>query len=85
MTIISSKEFASNQGKYFDLAVNEQVIVQRGSRMFLVQNFVQDAVKFEPRQGWAEAFRSFAALDREEVFFPDVFEDEDLSWWQWKK
>jgi hypothetical protein len=27
MTIVSSKEFASNQEKYFDLALNEQVFI----------------------------------------------------------
>jgi len=31
MTIISSKEFASNQEKYFDIALNEQIYVQRES------------------------------------------------------
>jgi hypothetical protein len=31
MTIVSSKEFAGNQEKYFDMAMNEQVYVQRES------------------------------------------------------
>jgi antitoxin MazE len=38
----------------------------------------------EPRQGWAEAFKQFAASGEEEAFFPDVFEDEDLTDLQWK-
>ena len=29
MTVVSSKEFAVNQDKYFDLALDEQVCVQR--------------------------------------------------------
>jgi len=31
MTVISSKEFVNNQEKYFDMALNEQVYVQRES------------------------------------------------------
>jgi len=40
-------------------------------------------IKPAPRQGWAEAFKEFAASGAEEKFFPDFFEDEDLSWWTW--
>jgi len=36
MTIVSSKEFISNQDKYFDLALNEQVFIQKGENMFVV-------------------------------------------------
>ena len=34
MTVVSSKEFVSNDGKYFDLALNEQVFVKRGNNIF---------------------------------------------------
>ena len=34
MTVISSKEFVINQKRYFDLAVNEQIIIKRGQNMF---------------------------------------------------
>jgi len=34
MTVVSTKEFISNQEKYFDLAESEEVFIQRGSRMF---------------------------------------------------
>jgi predicted transcriptional regulator len=34
MTVVSSKEFTSNQKKYFDLAVNENIIIRRGRNMF---------------------------------------------------
>jgi len=36
MTIVSSKEFATNQEKYFDLALDEQVFIQNGENMFLL-------------------------------------------------
>ena len=34
MTIVSSKEFAINQEKYFDMALNEQIFVHRDDYMF---------------------------------------------------
>ena len=47
---------------------------------------VQDGVIQVPeRNGWAEAAKEFAGSSKEDSFFPDFFEDEDLSWWQWEK
>jgi hypothetical protein len=34
MTIVSSKEFASNQTKYYNLAINEDVAIRRGKSMY---------------------------------------------------
>ena len=34
MTIVSSKEFVSNQKRYFDLAVNEELFIKRGKNVF---------------------------------------------------
>jgi len=34
MTVINSKEFISNQSKYFNLAVSEDVCIKRGRNMF---------------------------------------------------
>ena len=34
MTVISSKEFAANQQKYFDLAVKEDICIDNGEKMF---------------------------------------------------
>jgi len=36
MTVVSSKDFASNNDRYFDLALNEQIFIQRGNNMFMV-------------------------------------------------
>jgi hypothetical protein len=35
MTVISNKEFATHQEKYFDLALKEQVFVKKGNNMFI--------------------------------------------------
>jgi hypothetical protein len=53
-----------------------------------VETFIDELrkrVKFSPRQGWAEAAKEFVESGNEEIFFPDVFDDEDLSWWQWEQ
>jgi hypothetical protein len=34
MTIVSNKEFAINQKKYFDMAVNEDIVIKRGKNIF---------------------------------------------------
>jgi hypothetical protein len=34
MTVVNSKEFVTNEDKYFNLALNEQVFVKRGDYMF---------------------------------------------------
>ena len=34
MTVVSTKEFTSNQEKYFDLAVNGNICIQRGENLF---------------------------------------------------
>jgi len=31
MTVVSSKEFATKPAKYYNLAVNEQVVIKRGN------------------------------------------------------
>ena len=51
MTVVSSKEFVTNQEKYFDMALNDRIVIQRGTNMFVVQNFVtinEPDVVFEP-------------------------------------
>jgi len=34
MTVVSSKEFVGNQKRYFDLAVNEELFIKRGKKVF---------------------------------------------------
>jgi len=34
MTVVTTKEFNSNQEKYFDMALDEQVFVKRGDYMY---------------------------------------------------
>ena len=36
MTVVSTKEFNTNQDKYFDMAISEQIFIQRDDYMFIV-------------------------------------------------
>ena len=89
MTVVSSKEFISNDAKYFDMAVNEELCIKRGNNMFYLiykssDKTLDDTVS-KSRQGWAECAKDFVSSGNEESFFSDFFEDEDLNWWQWKQ
>ena len=53
MIVVSSKDFATNQNKYFDMAMNERVFVQRGNSMFHLacsneDTLVNERVYYEP-------------------------------------
>jgi len=45
MTVVSTKEFATNQEKYFDLAIDEEIFVKRGDMMFLVSRVYDNKPK----------------------------------------
>jgi len=36
MTVVSSKEFSIHQEKYFEMAIDEQVFIQKGDNIFLL-------------------------------------------------
>ena len=36
MTIVSTKEFVTNENKYFDMAMSEEIFVKRDNMMFIV-------------------------------------------------
>ena len=45
MTVVTTKEFNSNQEKYFDMALDEQVFVKRGNYIYHIICSNIDAVK----------------------------------------
>ena len=47
MTVVNTKEFNTNQSKYFKLALNEQVFIQRGSNMFVVTRAEEPRRKYK--------------------------------------
>jgi len=62
--VVSSKEFATHQKKYYDLAVNEQVVIRRGKNMFhltcsnIDNATVRERVYYEPDEDF---YRSVSA------------------------
>ena len=66
MTVVSTKEFHTNQEKYLDIALNDKVIIQRGENMFIIQNFVTNKVPdviFEPDEDFFRSITAEALLD----------------------
>jgi len=45
MTVVSNREFAVNQEKYFDMAKHENVCIKRGSSMFYRSGSVRSSTK----------------------------------------
>jgi hypothetical protein len=45
MTVVSSKEFVTNQKRYFDLAINDELFIKRGKNIFhLICKTVGDSI-----------------------------------------
>ncbi|MCL2651653.1 MAG: hypothetical protein FWD60_11610 [Candidatus Azobacteroides sp.] len=58
MTVVSSTEFAANQNKYFDMAMKEQVFVQKDDNMFLFTRTNKDEepdMIFEPDEDFYQS------------------------------
>ena len=64
---------------------------------FLKECFIGDEVSIEvkgtqivisatedtKRKGWEESFKQMAENGDDQLIIPDVFDDEDLSYWKW--
>jgi len=77
MTVVSSKEFATKPARYYNLAINEQVVIKRGNNMFhLMYKPVEKAkerVYFEPDEDFyrsisADEFRDGALKIIDKIF-----------------
>ena len=43
MTVVSSREFATNQKRFYNLALNEQIVIKRGkNRFYLISDYVDE-------------------------------------------
>ena len=74
MTVVSTKEFNSNQEKYFDMALNDHVYIQRGNGLFIVTQANESTRKYkEPDDDLRRAitmdeFLTGAKEDLREIF-----------------
>jgi hypothetical protein len=59
MTVVSSKDFAINQDKYFDMALDEDVCIKKGGSMFhLIYSPVEKQYPEQPVLEPDDVFRS---------------------------
>ena len=77
MTVVSSKEFAVNEDKYFDLAMNEQVFVQRNNMMFMVSlaNENKKKKRLKPDDDLRRAITGDQLLERVYVSLDNFFDE----------
>ena len=78
MTVVSSREFASNQSKYYNLAVDNDILIKRGKNMFRLMRTseentpIKKRVYYEPDEDFyrsisAEEFRKELAVSMAEI------------------
>ena len=50
MEVVSSREFATHQDKYFDMAVNHDICIKKGQNMFRIiyEPLVEEQVVLQP-------------------------------------
>jgi predicted transcriptional regulator len=63
MTIINNKEFATNQKKYFDMAINEEVFIKKNKNMFHLATITdniqaKERVYYEPDEDFDNSITS---------------------------
>jgi hypothetical protein len=64
MTVISPQEFAANQNKYFDMAINQDVCVKRDEGMF--------HIRYNP----VEEIKEYVCFEPDEEFYNSITMDE---------
>ena len=80
MIVVSTKEFSSNQEKYFDMAVNEQVFVQRDDYMFIVSRTNEPNRKHKkPDEKLRNAITMDEVRDRLHAHIDKLFANESIS------
>ena len=79
MTVISSKEFATNQSKYFNLALEEQVFVQRDNQMFLVTSANEYDEVLEPDDDFYSAITMDELRERTHKFIHKLFANNESN------
>jgi hypothetical protein len=80
MTVVSTKEFVTNQEKYFDMAVNEHVFVQREDYMFIVSRANEPKWKHKkPDEKLRNAITLDEVRDRLHTHIHKLFANESIS------
>jgi len=80
MTVVSSTEFATNQSKYFDMAMREQVFVKKDDNMFLftrTNEHEEPDMIFEPDEDFYRSISMDELRDRTHRFIHKLFTDNE--------
>ena len=76
MTVVSSKEFITNEDKYFDLAMNEQIYVKRNNVTFIVTRAAEKKKnRLKPDDDLRNAITDKELLERVYVSLDKFFVD----------
>ena len=67
MTTISLEEFKANPDKYFDMAMKEYIVIQRGDCDFLLTNVSEDENEPNDEKSEEDAQPSFASSEMERI------------------
>jgi len=80
MTVVSTKEFSANQEKYFDMAIDEQVFVQRDDYMFIVSRVNKPKWEHKkPNAKLRDAISMDEVRDRLHTHVHKLFANEGIS------
>ena len=59
MTVVSSKEFVTNQKRYFDLAIDNELFIKRGKNVFhLICTTVSDNLNKSSKKDFYQAVKA---------------------------
>jgi len=77
MTIISSKEFATHQDKYFNLAINEDVCIKRERKIFrlVYEPVAEEQAVLQPDDDLRRAITAEELKKRMRVSISNFFAD----------
>jgi len=73
MPEISSKEFITNQKKYFDMALDREVLVRRGKNKFVISNANPTDVFLEPDEDFRRALSAEEFKKRARVVVENAY------------
>jgi len=85
MTVVNSKEFAMNQNKYYNLAVNDDVFIKRGKNMFHLMCTNDDSttlkkrVYYEPDEDFYRSITIDELKEKAHEFIHKMFANNESS------
>ena len=77
MIVVSTQEFKTNQDKYLDMALDEEVCIKKGDNMFSVQYLVpqnEPDVVFEPDDDFYRSITLDELFDGVKKHIDKIFE-----------